>query len=100
MAFAIRPRIRRAFRLALRRRDLTDDEIDEEIRSHVEMRSAQLVARGLTLEQAEAEAHRRFGELARLACRSSHRTADGLAVQKEATASQDGRMEQDDGQYT
>jgi predicted permease len=57
----IRPRVRRAFRLALRRRDLTDAEIDEELRFHVEMRVAQLMARGLTRDEAGAEARRRFG---------------------------------------
>jgi predicted permease len=61
MAPWIRPRIRRAFHLALRRHDLTDAEIDEELRTHVELRVAQLIARGLTREQAEAEARRRFG---------------------------------------
>src|SRR4051812_9986074 len=61
MPFTIRPRIRRAFRLALRRRDLTDEEIDEELRFHVEMRVSQLMARGLTREEADAEARRRFG---------------------------------------
>jgi hypothetical protein len=61
MAFDIRPRIRRAFRLALRRPDLTDAEIDEELRFHVAMRVAQLVAQGLTPEQADEQARRRFG---------------------------------------
>ena len=61
MGFDIRPRIRRAFRLALRRRDLTDAEVDDEIRFHVESRVDQLIARGLTREQALAEAQRRFG---------------------------------------
>jgi len=61
MGFDIRPRIRRAFRLALRRRDLTDAEIDEELRFHVDMRVAQLVARGLSPREAVAEARSRFG---------------------------------------
>jgi len=61
MGFDIRPRIRRAFRLALRRRDLTDEEIDEELRFHVDMRVAQLVARGLAPREAVAEARSRFG---------------------------------------
>ena len=59
---SIRPRIRRAFRLAIRRRDLTDAEIDEELRFHLEARVAQLMTRGLTPERAHAEARRRFGE--------------------------------------
>jgi predicted permease len=61
MTRGIRPRIRRAFRLALRRGDLTDAEVDEELRFHVDMRVAQLVARGLTSDEARAEARRRFG---------------------------------------
>jgi len=61
MGFDIRPRIRRAFRLALRRRDLTDAEIDEELRFHIDMRVAQLLARGLTRPEAIAEARTRFG---------------------------------------
>ena len=58
---SIRPRIRRAFQLALRRRDLTDAEIDEELRFHLEARVTQLMARGLTSDEAYAEARRRFG---------------------------------------
>ena len=62
MAFDIRPRIRRAFQLALRRRDLVDAEVDAELAAHVDLRVSQLMARGLTREQAEGEARRRFGE--------------------------------------
>src|SRR4029453_4836959 len=62
MRFDIRPRIRRAFRLALRRRDLTDTEIDEELRFHLDMRVAELVARGLTPHEAVAQARARFGQ--------------------------------------
>jgi len=62
MAFSIRPHIRRAFRLALRRRDLTQADIDEELRSHLAFRIAQLEARGLTREQADREARLRFGD--------------------------------------
>ena len=61
MSFFIRPRIRRAFQLALRRRDLTDAAVDEELRFHIESRIDQLVARGQTREQAAADARRRFG---------------------------------------
>jgi predicted permease len=62
MAFDIRPKIRRAFQLALRRRDLVDAEVDAELQAHVDLRVSQLMARGLTREQAETEARRRFGE--------------------------------------
>src|SRR5688572_13671390 len=61
MGFDIRPRIRRAFRLALRRPDLTEGDIDDELRFHIESRIEQLVARGLPRPQADAEARRRFG---------------------------------------
>jgi predicted permease len=80
MRFDIRPRIRRAFHLALRRRDLTEREIDEELRTHVAFRVSQLVARGLTREEAERVAYQRFGgswdeTVHRL--RRSGRTRDG-----------------------
>jgi putative ABC transport system permease protein len=61
MAFDIRPKIRRAFQLALRRRDLVDAEVDAELEAHVDLRISQLMMRGLTRQQAEAEARRRFG---------------------------------------
>ena len=61
MRFHIRPRIRRAFRLALRRRDLVDEAIDEEMRFHLESRVDQLIARGLTYEEAHRQARGRFG---------------------------------------
>jgi predicted permease len=59
--FWIRPRTRRAFQLALRRRYLTEAEVDEELAYHIELRVDQLVARGLTRDEAQAEARRRFG---------------------------------------
>src|SRR5215208_958438 len=52
--------IRRAFRLALRRPRI-EQEVDAEVAFHLEMRAAELVARGLTPEAAHAEALRRFG---------------------------------------
>ena len=57
------PRVRRTFRLPLHRSDLADDHTDDEIRSHLEMRAEALMARGMSREQAEAEALRRFGLL-------------------------------------
>src|SRR5215208_6231216 len=57
----IRPGIRRLFRLALRRRDLTHAEVDEEIRLHLALRAEQLVRDGLSPDMARAEAERRFG---------------------------------------
>jgi hypothetical protein len=37
MSFDIRPKIRRAFQLALRRRDLVDAEVDAELQAHVDL---------------------------------------------------------------
>jgi putative ABC transport system permease protein len=70
--FSIRPRIRRAFRLALRRRHLTEAEIDEELAYHIELRVEQLIARGLTRDQAQADARRRFGDSWTTAVRQLH----------------------------
>ena len=61
MRFDIRPRIRRAFHLALRRADLSDREIEEELRTHVALRVSQLVDRGLTPAEAERQALSRLG---------------------------------------
>jgi predicted permease len=61
MDFDIRPRIRRAFRLAVGRSDLTRADIDEELRGHLALRIAQLEARGLTRADAEREALERLG---------------------------------------
>jgi predicted permease len=57
------PRVRRAFRLSLHRSDHAETDTDDEIRGHLEMRVAALVARGMSPTQAEAEALRRFGSL-------------------------------------
>jgi predicted permease len=61
MRFDIRPRIRRAFRLALRRRDLSEREIEEELRTHLDLRVSQLVDRGLSPADAERQALSRLG---------------------------------------
>jgi predicted permease len=61
MLWSIRPRIRRGFRLAIRRRDLTEHEIDEELRAHFDHRVAQLVARGMSHSQAERVALEKLG---------------------------------------
>src|SRR6185295_15648412 len=42
------------------------DEIDEELRFHVEMRAADNVARGMSLKEAHDEAAQRFGQIARI----------------------------------
>jgi predicted permease len=56
-----RPRILRAFRLALRRRDHLEHEVRDEIEHHVALTVESLVASGLTAEEARAEALRRLG---------------------------------------
>src|SRR5215204_1971270 len=53
--------IRRAFRLAVRRPRIEAD-VDDEVAFHLDMRVAELVARGWLPEAARAEALRRFGD--------------------------------------
>ena len=57
------PGLRRLFRLAAGRSTTTDD-VAEEIELHVTLRAEELVAEGLSPEQARAEALRCFGDLA------------------------------------
>jgi predicted permease len=57
----IRPGVRRAFRLALWRRESVSERVDDEIALHLELRAAQLEREGLNPEAARAEALRRFG---------------------------------------
>ena len=57
------PGVRRVFRLPLHRSDIAEAHTDDEIRSHLEMRAEALMARGMSPEQAKAEALRRFGPL-------------------------------------
>ncbi len=59
----IRPRIRRLFRLPLRRRDLLHEDVEDEIRLHLALRAEQLVRDGLSADDARREAQRRFGSL-------------------------------------
>ena len=56
-----RPGVRRLFDLAIREPDRAAREMDDEIHFHIDMRVAQLVARGWTPEAARIEATRRFG---------------------------------------
>jgi hypothetical protein len=46
--------VRRYFRLALRRPDAVAQEVDEEIATHLELRTEQLVRRGLSEREARA----------------------------------------------
>ncbi|MDB4909777.1 MAG: permease, partial [Gemmatimonadetes bacterium] len=71
------PRATRLFRLSLRRPSAASDEMDEEIRFHLEARTEQLICQGLAPAQARAEAARRFGShsqaRARLQRSAAHR---------------------------
>ena len=60
-------------------------EMDEEIASHIEMRVADLVAAGMTPEDARAEAERRFGNLdeSRRMLRAGARRRDGVRRQRD-----------------
>ena len=57
----VRPGIRRLFRLALRRRARVESELYDELLLHIELRAAQLAARGISPAEATAEALRRLG---------------------------------------
>ncbi|MGH7648875.1 MAG: ABC transporter permease [Gemmatimonadaceae bacterium] len=63
MSSGLPARVRRAFRLALRRRDRSIADTEEEIRFHLAQRFETLVARGVSPEHARDEAMRRFGSL-------------------------------------
>lgn len=62
---------RRLFRFPFRRRARIEEDVDEELRFHLEMRTRELIARGLAPEEARAEALRQFGDVesAREYCR-------------------------------
>ena len=55
------PGLRRALHIAPTRAGVRDD-VDQELRFHLEGRIEELMARGLSREEAEAEARRRFGD--------------------------------------
>jgi predicted permease len=57
------PDYRPVFRLRPGRRAALRRELDEELRTHIELRVEELIRRGLTPEEARAEAERRFGDL-------------------------------------
>src|SRR4051812_11654181 len=59
----IRGDIRRAFLLALRRRDRWEREVEDEIKMHLTLRAEQLMADGVSADAAYTEAVRRFGAL-------------------------------------
>lgn len=61
MPHEIRPGIRRLFRLATRRGMQQD--ADEEIQLHLQLRARQLIDEGMSPSEARAEARRRFGDV-------------------------------------
>jgi predicted permease len=73
----IRLGIPRVFRLALRRRDRWERDVEDEITLHLTLRAEQLAAQGAAPEDAYREAVRKFGPLresrARLVDAASHR---------------------------
>ena len=64
----IRPGIRRLFQLAVRRDAFAHAELEEEIRLHLELRTAQLIREGSSPEAAQAEAERRWERRGRSFC--------------------------------
>lgn len=75
----IRPGIRRLFRLPPRSGEVRLDELDEEIRLHLELRAERLVEQGMAPEAARQEALRRFGPR-----EEARRTLRHAARQREA----------------
>lgn len=73
----IRDGIRRAFRLAIHRRDRWEREVEDEIKLHLALRAEDAMRRGATYEEAYDEAVRKFGPLvesrARLLDAARHR---------------------------
>jgi len=59
------PALRRALHIAPTAKGVRGD-VDEELRFHLEGRIEDLMARGMSREQAEAEARRRFGDAERI----------------------------------
>ena len=81
----IRPGVRRLFRLPPRGVERTDEELEEEIRLHLELRAEQLQRGGLSAEDARAEAKRRFGsreEVQGTLRRAAHRRASRVRVRE------------------
>ena len=59
----IRPGIRRLFRLAVRRSDLAERDLDDELELHLALRVERLIREGRSPAAARAEAMRRFGSI-------------------------------------
>jgi predicted permease len=74
-------RVRRAFRLAVRRRDRSIIETEDELQFHLAQRIATLIALGMPPDEARAEAIRRFGSL-----------SEGRELMLRAARTRDGRL--------
>ena len=74
------PGFRREFRFPWRTRTQIDRDLDAELAFHLEMRTAELVDRGMTPKAARQEALRQFGDLADT--KRYCRTVDGAAEQR------------------
>lgn len=59
------PSQRRVFRIPFSRAGLRQD-VDAEVRFHIEGRLEELMSKGLSRDEAEREAHRRFGDVGRI----------------------------------
>lgn len=81
MSSRLPARVRRVFRLAVRRRDRSIVETEDEIQFHLVRRIETLIALGLTPEEARAEAIRRFGSL-----------SEGRELMLQAARTRDGRL--------
>src|SRR5262245_16317806 len=66
------PMRRRLFRLPWRSAPQICDDVDEELRFHIDMRASELVARGMDPQLAQQEARHQFGDLeyTRVYCRN------------------------------
>ncbi len=73
--------IRRVFRLP-QRKPRIDEDVSAEVAFHLEMRVAELVARGLSPEGARAEAERRFGDTSQWSRAMSDVDREHLASQR------------------
>ncbi len=72
----IKAGVRRLFRLAVRHRDTAHEEMDQELRFHLDERVAQFVARGMPEDDARREALRRLGKPEDAARQAWHHDAD------------------------
>ena len=75
------PRFRRLFRFPWRTNQQIDEDLDAEVRFHLDMRTRELIDHGMEPERARAEARRHFGNV-----REATRYCRDLDVQGEQRA--------------